>query len=219
MTGATQVETLSNCRLFGQCRPSSSQENPRVCLQSHIFPGFSRASRCPPLTSADTFPQRVSEAVSSIPGWGQRTAADVRHRPCCLVGAGCALVSLSLTCVRERSAERRYVNSWHLCEGAACFAKHARLPALHWWRLRPRDRASGAGRALPSPLYPGRFPRRSSGPVQPLKAALVVERTVTRGVPGRCLRNTSRRRHTRLHQPDAPRRRPQLSKAWRQYRV
>jgi hypothetical protein len=148
----------------------------------------------------------------------QRINTDVIHRPCCLVGVGCALVSLALTCVRERSAERRYVV-------VGTFAKAPRaLRSTHASR-RSTGGVYNLGTALPGPdghshaTYPSRFPRRSSGPVQPLKAALVVERTVTRGVPGRCVRNTSRRRHTRLHQPDAPRRRPQLSKACRQYRL
>ena len=40
-----------------------------------------------------------------------RQTTGVIHRPCCLVGAGSALVFLPLTRVRERSAEWRYVSS------------------------------------------------------------------------------------------------------------
>ena len=121
----------------------------------------------------------------------------------------------------REGAERRKAlgNRWHLCEGAACFAKHARLPALHLWRLQPRDRTSGTGPEGCPSRYPGGFRRPSPGPLQPLKAAPVVGRTVTRGVPERGLRNPGRRRHTLLRQPDATGRRPQLSKACRQYRV
>src|SRR6266567_5423611 len=49
----------------------------------------------------------------------------VIHRPCCLVGAGCALVSLPLTDVRERSADWRYFIVWHLGEGALVPCGHA----------------------------------------------------------------------------------------------
>ena len=84
--------------------------------------------------------------------------ADVIHRPCCLVGVECALVSL-VPHMREGAERRKALRlGWHLCEGAACFAKHARLPALHWWRLQPRDRASGAGRGLSSHFIPAGFP-------------------------------------------------------------
>src|SRR5260221_12798240 len=49
----------------------------------------------------------------------------VIHRPCCLVGAGCALVFLPLTHVRERSADWRYFIVWHLGEGARVPCGHA----------------------------------------------------------------------------------------------
>ena len=37
----------------------------------------------------------------------------------------------SLTCVRERSADWRYVSVWHLVEGALVPCEARRLPALH----------------------------------------------------------------------------------------
>ena len=52
----------------------------------------------------------------------------VIHRPCCLVGVGFALVFLSLTSVRERSAEWRYVSSLApRRRRPRAFARHAAL--------------------------------------------------------------------------------------------
>ena len=111
----------------------------------------------------------------------------------------------SLTGVRERSAERRY--GLHLAPcGAAYRVTGTRTPRRSTVAfVVPRDRASGAGPEGCPSRYPGGFRHPSSGPVQPLKAAPVVGRTVTRGVPGRGLRIPGRRRHTLLHQIDASR--------------
>ena len=109
----------------------------------------------------------------------------------------------SLTGVRERSAERRY--GLHLAPcGAACRVTGTRTPRRSTVAfVVPRDRASGAGPEGCPSRYPDGFRRPSSVPVQPLKAAPVVGRTVTRGVPGRGLRIPGRRRHTLLRQHDA----------------
>ena len=116
---------------------------------------------------------------------------------------GVRLLFLSLTGVRERSAERRY--GLHLAPcGAAYRLTGTRTPRRSTVAfVVPRDRASGAGPEGCPSRYPGGFRRPSSVPVQPLKAAPVVGRTVTRGVPGRGLRIPGRRRHTLLRQHDA----------------
>ena len=44
----------------------------------------------------------------------------MRHRPCCLVGVGAALLSLSLTGVRERSAGTAQITTGHLTKAPAC---------------------------------------------------------------------------------------------------
>jgi hypothetical protein len=67
------------------------------------------------------------------------------HRPCCLVGVGCALVFLPLTRVRARSAERRYVLSLAPC-GAACRVTGTRASRRSTCGVsRLRDRASWPG--------------------------------------------------------------------------
>jgi hypothetical protein len=50
----------------------------------------------------------------------QPRSTDMIHRPCCLVGAGCALVFLPLTHVRERSAGTARVTTGHLTKAPAC---------------------------------------------------------------------------------------------------
>src|SRR5215207_1045545 len=93
------------------------------------------------------------------------------HRPCCCVGVGPPSFPLSLTCVRERSADWRYFIVWHLVEGAACLARHAasRRSTVAsstlgpFFRVRTRERKP---RADPGQLSPPLHPDR----VQPLKA-------------------------------------------------
>src|SRR5215212_8038329 len=58
---------------------------------------------------------------------GRDAAVNVGLKACVIgpfVGAarGCTFISFPLTCVRERSADWRYVLVWHLVEGAACLA-------------------------------------------------------------------------------------------------
>src|SRR5260221_2665129 len=90
----------------------------------------------------------------------------MRHRPCCLVGAGCALVFLPLTDVRERSADWRYFIVWHLGEGA-------RVPCGHAASRRSTVASSTPGPARRGPTGdfhsrdPGGFRRPSSGPYRP----------------------------------------------------
>ena len=72
--------------------------------------------------------------------------------------------------------------------------RHARLPALHRWRLSARDRSSGAGQtSITSPRSRRHLRRPSVRPVQPLKAAPILRqaRAVVRDDPGLCLRNYS----------------------------
>ena len=148
-----------------------------------------------------------------------QTAHPSRHdsSPLLFVRRGVRRPLPSLTGVRERSAERRY--GLHLAPcGAAYRLTGTRTPRRSTVAfVVPRDRASGAGPEGCPSRYPGGFRRPSSGPVQPLKAAPVVGRTVTRGVPERGLRVPGRRRHTRLRQIDSSRWRPHASKACRQY--
>src|SRR5215217_2257590 len=65
---------------------------------------------------------------------------------------------LSLTCVRERSADWRYFLVWHLVEGAACLAGTP-PPGAPLWRLPPRDRARRVRTEGFHPRDPGGFRR------------------------------------------------------------
>ena len=82
----------------------------------------------------------------------------VRHRPLWSLARGRRLpFPFSLTDVRERSAERRYLLSLAPC-GAACrVTRHARLPALHCGDFSPRNRTSGSGPEGGPSRYPGAF--------------------------------------------------------------
>ena len=166
---------------------------------------------CAPLMDFATFPQAI---LFGFAGKNRRDSSSPLF-----VRRGVRRPLPSLTGVRERSAERRY--GLHLAPcGAAYRLTGTRTPRRSTVAfVVPRDRASGAGPEGCPSRYPGGFRHPSSGPVQPLKAAPVVGRTVTRGVPGRGLRIPGRRRHTRLRQLSAPRRRPHVSKACLQYRA
>ena len=68
-----------------------------------------------PGSRASRVPRNDAGVCGSAPGQfsdshvKQRIQTDVIHRPHHLVGVGTAVISLPLTHVRERSAERRYV--------------------------------------------------------------------------------------------------------------
>jgi hypothetical protein len=139
--------------------------------------------------------------------------------PPMLVGAGPAP---SFPSPSHEGAERRNgaSNTGHLCEGARVPCdRHARLPALHCGDFGPDHRTSFTG--------PGGFPPRYPGSIgaafhpmlsKPLKAGPSSgpddDRTSWDGVT-----SPACRRRTLLRQPSVPRRRPRLSKAWRQYNV
>ena len=126
----------------------------------------------------------------------------------------------SLTPMRERSAERR-LTVLAPCEGAARFAISALasrrstvasldlgtvLTGLGPKGINPLVSRAAFAALVPCPSQPFKAAPRSRDGRRP---------ETTRGVFAR----HNRRRHTLLHQPDAPSRRPQLSKACRQYRV
>ena len=76
----------------------------------------------------------------------------VIHRPCYLVGVGTAVISLPLTHVRERSAERRYFIVWHLVEGA-------HVPCGHAASRRSTGGVFHPGTVLPGPDTGAHTPR------------------------------------------------------------
>src|SRR5216684_2997845 len=88
------------------------------------------------------------------------------HRPHHLVGVGAALVSLPLTSVRERSAEKRTILVWHLGEGAHVPCGHAASR-----RSTVASSTPGPARRVRTgdfhPRDPGSFRRPSSGPYWP----------------------------------------------------
>src|SRR5712675_2532328 len=57
---------------------------------------------------------------------------------------GTAVISLSLTNVRERSADWRTILVWHLGEGARVPLRGTPPPGAPLWRLPPRDRLVGS---------------------------------------------------------------------------
>src|SRR5258707_15150678 len=89
------------------------------------------------------------------------------HRPHHLVGVGAALVSLPLTSVRERSAEKRTILVWHLGEGAHVPCGHAASRRSTVASSTPGPRSSGPDRGTFIPRDPGGFRRPSSGPYRP----------------------------------------------------
>ena len=124
----------------------------------------------------------------------------------------------SLTHVRERSAGSALETNLAPFGGAACrVTRHARLPALHCGDFLRSHRTSSSDRRA-SPLRSRQHWRcPSSDRVQPPKAGPSSgpddDRASWDGGT-----NPACRRRTLLRQPSVPRRRPRLSKAWRQYR-
>src|SRR5439155_4199750 len=92
-------------------------------------------------------------------------AIGMSHRPCYLVGVGTALFFLSLTHVRERSAERRYVLVCTLRCHVPC--GHAASRRSTCGVFHPGTGSSGPDRGTFIPRDPGGFRRPSSGPYRP----------------------------------------------------
>src|SRR5882724_928116 len=118
--------------------------------------------------------------MSNSPRASTHIPTDVIHRPCYLVGHSAAKTrvnallgppSSSFPHPREGAERRKALgNIWHLGEGAACFAKHARLPALHLWRLFTSEPSSGEGPVSITHRGHAASAAVVPFPVQPLKA-------------------------------------------------
>src|SRR5882724_12401205 len=125
---------------------------------------------------------------------------------------------LSLTCVRERSAEKRYVLVCTLrcrvpCGHAAL--RRSTCGVFHLgtvFRVRTRELNPSLIQAAFDALHPDR--------VQPLKAALPSKSgREPKATRISCLRRQGRGRHTLLRQINASRWRPHVNKACPQYRA
>src|ERR1051325_3650458 len=121
--------------------------------------------------------------------------------------------------MRERSAERR-CNNEAPCEAPACLCDQARAPPgapLRRFFTRPPHFLAWTGGSYPLTLSGRHLRRRSSRPVQPFKADPSSGSGSDRASRSVVTSHGCGRR-TLLRQLDVPRRRPQLSKAWRVYR-
>ena len=117
-------------------------------------------------------PAQFSDSIVKQPHANGDARTDVRHRPCCLVGAGCAVISLPSS---HEGAERR--------KSLATRGTFAKAPACRLTGTRTSRRSTGGvsplGTALPgagrtsitSPRSGRHWRCPSVRPVQPLKAA------------------------------------------------
>ncbi len=113
----------------------------------------------------------ISDSVFKQPRANAHIDTDVIHRPCCLGGVGSALISLPSP---REGAERRKTLLHSLAPRRRC-----RVPCGHAASRRSTCGVFHPGTVLPGPERRGvphviraAFADPSSGPVQPLKAAL-----------------------------------------------